>query len=180
MANVSVGKPKIGGAIYVAPAGTTLPTDTTTTLAAAFKSLGYCSEDGLTNSNETESSDIKAWGGDVILSQMSSKKDSFKVTLIESLNLEVLKTVFGSSNVTGSALSSGITVKFNAAAAVAMVWVAEIVMTNGAAKRIVIPAGTIVELGDVVYKDDEAIGYEITVSCAPDASGNTHYEYIKG
>lgn len=178
MANVSVGKPKIGGAIYVAPAGTTLPTDTTTTLAAAFKSLGYCSEDGLTNSNETESSDIKAWGGDVVLSQMSSKKDSFKVTLIESLNEDVLKTVFGASNVTGT-LSTGATVKFNSAAAVAMVWVAEIVMTNGAAKRIVIPAGTITELGDVVYKDDEAIGYEITIACAPDASGNTHYEYIK-
>lgn len=179
MANVSVGKPKIGGAIYVAPAGTTLPTDTTTALAATFKSLGYCSEDGLTNSNETENSDIKAWGGDVVLSQMSSKKDSFKVTLIESLNEDVLKTVFGASNVTGT-IASGATVKFNAAAAVAMVWVAEIVMTNGAAKRIVIPAGTIVELGDVVYKDDEAIGYEITIACAPDASGNTHYEYIKG
>ena len=178
MANVSVGKPKIGGAIYVAAAGTTLPTDTTTNLAAAFKSLGYCSEDGLTNSNETESSDIKAWGGDVVLSQMSSKKDSFKVTLIESLNEDVLKTVFGSANVTGT-LSAGATVKFNSAAAVAMVWVAEIVMTNGAAKRIVIPAGTITELGDVVYKDDEAIGYEITIACAPDASGNTHYEYIK-
>ena len=39
-ANVSVGKPKIAGAVYVAPLGTTLPTDAVTALATAFKGLG--------------------------------------------------------------------------------------------------------------------------------------------
>lgn len=36
------------------------------------------------------------------------------------------------------------------------------------------------EVGDIVYKDDDAIGYETTLSAVPDANGQTHYEYIKG
>lgn len=178
MANVSVGKPKIGGAIYVAPAGSTLPTDTTTALDAAFKALGYVSEDGLVNGNETDSADIKAWGGDIVLSVMASKRDTFSLTLIESLNLDVLKTVYGAANVSG-ALSTGVAVSVNNTAPAEMCWVVEVVMRGGVAKRIVIPAGTISELGDITYKDDEAIGYEITITAAPDANGNTHYEYIK-
>ena len=48
--NVSAGKPMLTGAIWTAPLGTALPTSTTEALDAAFKCLGYCSDDGLTNS----------------------------------------------------------------------------------------------------------------------------------
>ena len=63
-ANVNAGKPAATGAIFVAPLGTTLPTDATTAKNGAFVELGYVSEDGVTNSNSTNSADIKAWGGD--------------------------------------------------------------------------------------------------------------------
>ena len=52
-------------------------------------------------------------------------------------------------------------------------------LRGGALKRVVIPSGVLSELGDIVYKDDEAIGYEVTLDCMPDGSGNNHYEYIK-
>lgn len=97
--NVTAGKPAVGGAIYRAPLGTTFPTDAEAALGNDFVSLGYCSEDGLRNTNSGESSDIKAWGGDPVLNVMTAKNDIFNVTLIEALNPDVLATVYGTENV---------------------------------------------------------------------------------
>lgn len=176
--NVSVGKPKVAGAIYYAPAGTTLPTDATTALANAYVELGYVSEDGVTNSMSIDSDNLYAWGGDLVCPIDTGFTDTFSFTLIESLNVDVLKAVFGASNVSGT-LSNGVTLSINNKHITACVWVIEVILKGSHVKRIVIPAGTITEFGDVVYKDDEAIGYEITITCAADSSGNPHYEYLK-
>ena len=40
-ANVAAGKPKVNGAIFVAPVGSTLPTDASTELKEAYKNLGF-------------------------------------------------------------------------------------------------------------------------------------------
>lgn len=176
-ANVTVGKPKVGGAIYVAPLGTTLPTDSSTALNAAFKCLGYVSEDGVTNSNSPESDNVKAWGGDTVLVLQTDRPDSFSLTLLEGLNEDVLETIYGANNVTVDA-QGNITVKATADEMVGHAWVFEMIMKGNRAKRTVIPNGTISELGDIVYKDDEAVGYNVTIQDVPDSTGVYHYEYI--
>lgn len=174
---VSVGKPMVGGAVHLAPAGTIPPTDATTALAAAFADMGYISEDGVTNANERETEEIKAWGGDIVLTPQTGKKDTFTATFIESLNVNVLKAVYGDDNVTGD-LATGIHVKSNAKELPYGVWAFDMVLTEGALKRIVLPNAKITEVGEVSYTDSDAIGYECTITAFPDSNGDTHHEYI--
>lgn len=175
--NVSAGKPKVTGAIFIAPVGTTLPTDSTTALATAFVELGYASDAGVVNSESRETETIKAWGGDTVLKPFTGKEDTFKFTLIEALNVNALKLVYGDSNVTGD-LTNGISIKSAAEDLDYHSFVIEMVL-NGAIKRIVIPSAKVTAVGDITYADGEAIGYDTTLSAVPDAAGGTHYEYIK-
>lgn len=176
---VSTGKPQVAGAISIAPVGTTLPTSASEDLDSAFESLGYVSEDGLSNEFTPESETIKAWGGDIVLIPLTGREDTFSYTLIESLNVTVLKVIYGEDNVSGN-LESGIIVKANANDLDEYSWVVDIAMKGGALKRIVIPKAKLSDLGEITYKDDEAIGYEVTLSAVPDDDGNYHYEYLLG
>lgn len=177
VSNVSAGKPAIGGAISCVALGTTLPTSATTTLGDSYANLGYISEDGLTNENSPVKTIIKAWGGDNVLVSQTDKPDTFKFKLIETINLDVLKTIYGSANVTG-ALSTGITVNVTTAEVAAQAYVIDMILRDGALKRICIPNGVLTELGEILYKDDEVLGYEVTISALPDSNGSTHKEYI--
>lgn len=174
--NVTAGKPKVGGAVFRAPKGTTLPTDATTDLAAAFKCLGYCSEDGLSNANGMSSNNVSAWGGDIVMNMLTEGSDTFAFTLIEALNEEVLKSVYGSSNVTAS--SGNISIAVNRGNDEEAVWVFDLILRGNALKRIVVPCGTMSELSEIVYNDSDPVGYGITLTGVNDSSGNSHYEYI--
>ncbi|MBR3124621.1 MAG: phage tail protein [Mogibacterium sp.] len=175
--NVSGAKPAVGGALYVAPASTTLPTDATTALANTFISLGYISEDGLTNSFEIASDFIKAWGGDKVMPVADDSTETYKCTLIEGLNTDVLKEVYGSDNVSGT-LAAGITVNHKDIDLTEKVYVVDMILRGGVLKRIVIPRGAVTEVGEIKYAENDAIGYEITITAMADSNGNKAIDYI--
>lgn len=179
VANVSTGKPKVAGAVFRAPIGTALPTDATSTLNSAFAELGYVSEDGVTNNNTPDSDTVQAWGGVTVLVIQNEMSDEWTLTLIESLNPNVLKAVYGDSKVTVDDQNGTITVQATAEQRTDASYVIDMVMKGGALKRVVIPNGSMSELGEIVYKDDEPIGYELTLNALPDTAGVQHYEYIK-
>ena len=175
--NVTFGKPKVGGAIFVAPLESKLPTDAVTELDNAFKNLGYVSEDGLTSSNSPESETIKAWGGDTVLAPQTGRPDTYSMTLIESLNVDVLKLVYGSENVKGD-LSTGIEITGNSKELDNMSLVIDMIQGT-ALKRIVIPNGKVSEVGDITYTDGDPVGFEVTITAFPDEKGNANYQYLK-
>lgn len=178
VANVTTGKPKVGGAIHRAPVGTALPQSATEKLDEKFAEMGYLSEDGLTNANSPDTDTVKAWGGDTVLVVQNGKDDTFQGTFIEALNVEVLKMVYGDENVSGD-ITNGIKIKANADEAESYSYVVDMIMRNNTLKRIVLPSAKVSEVGDITYSDGDAVGYETTLNAAPDSDGNTHYEYIQ-
>jgi len=177
-AKVTAGKPKVGGGVYTAPTGTSLPTTADGSLAQAFENAGYCSDDGLTHTGSPTTEQVKAWGGDPVLCSETGKSDVYKVKFIEAMNPVVLKAIYGDENVSGQ-IESGITIKANNKELPERAWVVDQIWKGGVLHRTVIPRGKITEIGDVVYKDNEPVGYEVTITALSDTSNNTHYEYLK-
>lgn len=180
ISEVTAGKPKIGGHVYRAPIGTALPEDATTALGEAYVDMGYISEDGVTNTTELETQSIKDWGGSIVLIIQTSKEDKFKAKFISALNPEVQKMVYGDDNVLGTAAdeTGGLVVKVNSKELQQYVYVFEMVATGNIAHRVVIPCGKPVEIGDITYKSDEAVGYEVTLGCAAyNSDGDTQINY---
>lgn len=176
--NVSTGKPKITGGIYRAPLGTTLPTDATTALANTYVSLGYIASGGVTHGFNLDSAEYRAWGGDLVLSMLNSKTHTFAFGLIEVLNKTTYETIYGASNVT-DITGGGFKASAKGDDMTEYVYVIELSMRNGASKRIVIPDGKITAIGDIVYQDNDAVNYPVTITAQVDSTGASHYEYVK-
>jgi hypothetical protein len=150
----------ISGEAYVGPLGTALPTDTSTALNAAFKAMGYISEDGIVEENERDIEDIVAWqNAATVRSRVTSAKESFTFTLIETKK-DVIDFAFGTT-VTASAPHGTYTITPGSTGGI-KAFVFEII--DGVnIKRIAIAQAELTERGEITYASGDAIGYECTV-----------------
>ena len=171
---VTAAKPRTAGVIYRAPLGTALPTSATSTLAAAYVTLGKLSEDGFSNNYERSSEDIKEMGGNVVLTVQTETSDSFKFTLLDALDPNALKATYGDTKVTGT-LDTGIEVTVDGSEPEEAVWVFDTIMRDGALQRTVIPDGKVSEMDEVVYKRDAAVGYGLTIKALLDETAGFNH-----
>jgi hypothetical protein len=92
-AEVQVGTAN-GPGIYIAPAGTAMPVDTTAPFAAPWDILGYLSDDGPTVGQSTDSNEIVPWQSVVPLRSVITKRSVTLGFVLWQLNQRTLGVYF--------------------------------------------------------------------------------------
>ena len=174
--NVSSTKGVRGGYIFVAPVGTTLPTDYSTALPTAYKCLGFISEDGYVETVDSDSEDLVDMNGDLMDSPQTSRVESAQLTLAE-IKAMTLKLMYGDENVTDKA--GVITVKHNGDSNGTWVVVLDLLLKNNRKWRKVVPLFQCSELDDLTLAVGELAARALTAKYLTDADGNTCYDYIQ-
>jgi hypothetical protein len=173
---IGFSKPRVVGTIYTAPKGTALPTDATSELSDDYLNLGHLSADGFKepaslSAGETIYADGK-FPVDVAPSELNK---SFTMTLLQAIDQQVNRAVFGDSNVVETA--EGFAVIENNRPAPACVFVIDRLVGKGALLRLVIPNGVLFRTGDIAHSTEGLMSYEITLNALLDSLGNAVYRY---
>lgn len=164
--NVQVGAT---GGIYVAPVGTTLPTTAAALLAAAFDELGLINEDGVTESQGSDTTDIRAWQLGAVVRRVQSSHDlTYQFSSLET-NATVLEAFYGN-------YTSG-DVQITGEQPENQCWVIE-VYDGSEHHRIVLPLAQVSDRGDVSYNSQGATEYPFTLTAYPDANDVKAYIYF--
>jgi hypothetical protein len=157
------------GAVYVAPLATALPTTTSAAWNAAFVDLGYLSEDGIVEAHDDQSSEVKAWqNGDTVREMITGSKATYTFTLIET-TAAGLALYYKGSTITGTGAGPA-TVAVKNPTAERKAFGFDVVDGLNIV-RWTIATGEVSDRGDITYKNDEAVGYELTITAFPASNG---------
>ena len=160
---VTVGQPTEGGYLY-AYIGTpeTLPTDAVTALPSGFESVGYITENGLTDSASITSNKFGEWGGKNVLSFNSKIEGTMKVELEEINRPICAKLRYGSKNVETNTDGSVKSIKETAAPNEEVCFVAEEIESNGMKRRTVFPRVKVESVDDIAHQLGSLMVYGLT------------------
>lgn len=154
----------VTGSVYRAPLATAAPTTQATALNVAFVELGYIGEDGVTQSVPAsgDATPLKVWQNGATVRTLRSAPDdlpTFSFVAVET-NKTVVESWAGAA-VTQTA-TEGSVILNTQTLRTHYSWVIDVV-DSAELERIYIPDGLVVEVGDRVYRNDELIGYEMTI-----------------
>jgi len=151
------------GALYVAPVGTTAPTDVTTAWAAAWKDVGYLEEDGASFGVSYDTSTKNSWQSlDPTNYVRTGRASTLKATL-KQWNQVNFPIAFGGGTMTETSLGSGI-YKYDAPTGASIDYRAVGLQVTDGTKigRLVIPKVMVTEMDDVAFQRGEEATMGIT------------------
>ena len=171
---VGVGSALATGAIWVAPKGTTLPTDATTTLASAWELLGFTSDAGVTISESSSNTSIRAWEGRTEVYNVRTEYTEQISFMPIQINEAVLALCWGDSEVT--AATNSLSAQHTGKTIEPVCIVIETVPRDGIVRRY---CGTfqLTERGAQTLDGTQVDGRQLTFNAIPDSDGVTMYEY---
>jgi hypothetical protein len=164
------------GRVYVAPVGSTGPADIATALDAAWKDLGYISDDGVSISPGADSNEISTWQDPYPVRRVITARTlEVSFTLLE-WNENTLPFALGGGSITTTTgppihylynLPSGGTVDERA---LLVEW------TDGTKiTRFTVSRGAVTDVGDMSIVRGEAAGLEVTYTGFSSSTGTTAY-----
>jgi hypothetical protein len=147
--------------VNVAPKGTTLPADLTTPLVAAFKDIGWLSEDGVDIERKLNTTKHKAFqGGSVVRQKRVSDGDTFTFTALEE-TATALGLYYTGSTVTSATGTSTIAVPASVNTD-ERAWVIDVV-DGAVTTRYTVARGEVIDMDKVGHKNTEMTMYKFTV-----------------
>src|SRR5690554_5557938 len=152
----------VTGAVRVGATTATPPTDAETT-PDGFDDLGYVSEDGVTETRERSTEQLRAWqNADVLREVVTEASINYTLALVET-KPETVELYYG---VPVAAVGSVSIVPARTGGRRSFI----IDVIDGEEFiRAYIPSGEVTEVGDQVYAAGEPIGYEVTITAYPDS-----------
>ena len=156
-----------GGLAYAGPTATPAPTNSSGALNAGFAELGVVSDDGLTESPNTSTTEIKSWAGVSVKTLITESAFTFTFTLLQT-DARSLELYHGGSLVANNGVGeSKIIVKKTQSNIKSFVFD---VLDGSNVVRIYVPTGEVTDVGEIAYKAGEAVAYQLTITAYPNAS----------
>ena len=151
------------GAIYVGPTSSTAPASAVATLTG-FTDLGYVSADGVTETRDRSTNQIRAWqNSDLVREVVTEATATFQAVLLET-SAATLAAYYGGT------VTDGV-IEINPAATGGRKSFVIDLIDGADAIRTYIPSGEIISVGDQVYQNGEPVGYDITITAYASAAG---------
>lgn len=166
------------GLMWVAPTGSTAPTDATSALAAAWKNVGMITDNGLTIKVNTASKDVKAYGSLQIQRKIITDSSlTFSIEMLET-NARTTELYWGLAlNSISPGVGTG-AFSYTFGTYTRQLFAAVFDVIDGTNRlRYYSPSVEVSDRGDIKVGNATEIFYPITLTAYPNTSGVTMQAY---